>query len=812
VGLLTTGFAYGPERRLFEGMLAAARARDVSLLCFHGRRLNSPILADRSANVLYGLVDRQCCDGLVVWSGALGEHVSTEELRSFCLRFALPVVTIGGHVLDEIPSIVFDFYSGMRSLMRHLVDVHAFRRIAFIRGLEGQDEAEQRFRAYCDVVAECGLTLDDKLIVPGDFQREAGRRAVSILFDERRANPDAIVAVNDETALGVLEELSARGIAVPDRVALTGFDDDDAVRWTNPPLSTVRFSIDAAAESALDILLSGVGPGGETRERLSLEPKLRASCGCHPKTANDATVRAGRDWRERIHRAFSTDVANLARSSIAVWHGILDETLLRLPDDPELVQGDSLIAGQLEATVWHDTLQAAHERVVAEGALTPQQRAHADELAWHISRMIADAGQRQPTFRGWLREQHIWQVQEIGQKLLHTFDLAAMARAAADAIPAAGIRRFAVALYEKGDAPSEEARLLIGCDGDSVWPKESETPTFASRTLAPAGFLDEERRFTFAVEPLVFEDHQLGFVLFEVQSEAQGALIVALRKHLSAALQGAVLVNQLEQRAEELGQAHHIQEEQRQRLVVAERMAWLGRLTAGVAHEMNTPVAAVRSSLHHLTDLIEEYRVSIGDASVVPHDHQELAGEMAQAAKLAERAAQSAAKFIAEFKAQTRDLTPHAKVVFNAVPVVSEALGLLKHLLEASESTVVYEPASDFVNVSGSPGRLAQLVTNLVVNGIDAQASKGGGVLAIRIGPRDESIDLEIVDQGEGIRDDVLPRIFEPMFSTRPFGQHIGLGLSIARDIIESEFDGTIKIDTHVGVGTKVTVRLPKAE
>ena len=331
------------------------------------------------------------------------------------------------------------------------------------------------------------------------------------------------------------------------------------------------------------------------------------------------------------------------------------------PEASEIAVDDSLIAVQLEATVWHDALQAAHARVVSEGRLTTEQRARADELAWHISRMIADAGQRQPTYRGWLREQHIWQVQEIGQKLLSTFDLAAMARASADAIPAAGIRRFAVSLYEKGDAPSERSRMLVGCDGEGAWPKNEEPLAFASRSLAPADFLGEKKRFTFAVEPLVFEDHQLGFVLFEVESEAQGALVVALRKQLSAALQGAVLVNQLEQRARELEEAQHIQEEQRQRLVVAERMAWLGRLTAGVAHEMNTPVAAVRSSLSHLTDLIEEYRSSIGDAAVVEHDHQELAAEMAEAAKLAARAAQSAAKFVAEFKAQTRDLHPRTR-------------------------------------------------------------------------------------------------------------------------------------------------------
>ena len=299
MGLLTTGFAYGPERRLFEGMLAAARARDVNLLSFHGRRLESPVAADRSATCSTAWSIGSAVTGWYVVGGAWRIRL-IEDLRSFCLRFAMPVVTIGGHVLDSVPSVVFDFYSGMRALMRHLVDVHGFRRIAFIRGLRGTGRGRTAFSRVPRRDGGVWSWPRRQLIVPGDFQREAGKRAVSLLFDQNRVKPDAIVAVNDETALGVLEELSARGISVPGQVALTGFDDDDAVRWANPPLSTVRFSIDAAAESALDILLSQDGERRETRERLSLEPKIRASCGCQPKSASEATVRAGQDWQKEF--------------------------------------------------------------------------------------------------------------------------------------------------------------------------------------------------------------------------------------------------------------------------------------------------------------------------------------------------------------------------------------------------------------------------------------------------------------------------------------------------------------------------------
>ena len=173
VGLLTTGFAYGPERRLFEGMLAAARARDVNLLSFHGRRLESPVAADRSANVLYGLVDRQCCDGLVIWSGALGEYVSIEDFRSFCLRFAMPVVTIGGHVLDQSPAwcSIFTPACALSCGTWSMCTASAAS-----RSFEGSRDRTRPISVSSVPRRDGGggLGLDDQLIVPGDFQREAG--------------------------------------------------------------------------------------------------------------------------------------------------------------------------------------------------------------------------------------------------------------------------------------------------------------------------------------------------------------------------------------------------------------------------------------------------------------------------------------------------------------------------------------------------------------------------------------------------------------------------------------------------------------
>ncbi|HEX5125964.1 MAG TPA: substrate-binding domain-containing protein [Rhodocyclaceae bacterium] len=250
------------------------------------------------------------------------------------------------------------------------------------------------------------------------------------------------------------------------------------------------------------------------------------------------------------------------------------------------------------------------------------------------------------------------------------------------------------------------------------------------------------------------------------------------------------------------------QHESQERLLIAEKMASLGRLTAGIAHEMNTPLAAVRSAVLETETLVKEYRDAIGDTTVNDDDHREIADEMSKALHLASSAAERAASFVKGVKSQTRDLNAQQLVNFNAVTVIKEAILLLSHALRQGKCSTHFQSDSELMEIMGSPSRLAQVVTNLITNAIDATADGGGGQIDISLKREETYVVLKVSDKGCGIPPDVLPKIFDPMFTTKPFGMGTGLGMTIVHDVVTGDFNGTVEIDSKVGKGTTFTIRL----
>jgi C4-dicarboxylate-specific signal transduction histidine kinase len=257
-----------------------------------------------------------------------------------------------------------------------------------------------------------------------------------------------------------------------------------------------------------------------------------------------------------------------------------------------------------------------------------------------------------------------------------------------------------------------------------------------------------------------------------------------------------------------LEDAYQTLRENQQKLLIAEKMASLGRITAGIAHEMNTPLAATRAALRKATQLADEYKLSIDDPEVTDDDHKEIADEIISVVKLADTAAERAASFVRDIKIQTRNFKPLKKQTINVGRVIEDSLLLLYHALENKECKVDYQSSHDNIQVLGPPGRLEQIVTNLVNNAIDACVSEGGEI-SIKLDQHEGYVELQVSDNGSGISSENLPKIFDPMFSTKPFGTSTGLGLTIVHDIVVGDFNGSIDVQSQVGEGTTFTIHIP---
>lgn len=244
-----------------------------------------------------------------------------------------------------------------------------------------------------------------------------------------------------------------------------------------------------------------------------------------------------------------------------------------------------------------------------------------------------------------------------------------------------------------------------------------------------------------------------------------------------------------------------------ERLMLSEKLAGLGRLTAGLAHEINTPLASTMNSLREAELLTQEYLDSIGNAEVTDDDHREIGQELQSVLSQAGKTTSRIGEFIRTMRGHTRD-TVTGTQEFDAVKLASETLLMIAHQARNAQIDLLLEQSKDPVLLQGEPSRFTQVLTNLVVNGIHACEDSGrpNGSVTVSFAVAHGKRVMHVQDTGTGISPEVLPRVFEPMFTTKEVGKGTGLGLSIIRDIVTGHFHGDIAVQTEPGEGTTFTV------
>ena len=266
---------------------------------------------------------------------------------------------------------------------------------------------------------------------------------------------------------------------------------------------------------------------------------------------------------------------------------------------------------------------------------------------------------------------------------------------------------------------------------------------------------------------------------------------------------------QLQSSHDDLEGAYQVLRRNKESLVLSEKMASLGRLTAGIAHEMSSPIAAVRAALSEVRSLTEEYRRSTRDPRVTPEDHEAIAAEMIEAAELASKGAERAAAFVRSMRSQTRDGTDREPSRFDVARVVQDALQTVGHAAVRAGSRVRFHGPESPVEIEGHADRLDQVVTNLVTNALDANASRGGGDVDVELGREGDRVILSVVDDGPGVPEEDMKRIFDPLFTTKPVGASTGLGLTIVHDIVCGELRGAVEVERAPGRGALFRVSFP---
>lgn len=218
-----------------------------------------------------------------------------------------------------------------------------------------------------------------------------------------------------------------------------------------------------------------------------------------------------------------------------------------------------------------------------------------------------------------------------------------------------------------------------------------------------------------------------------------------------------------------------------------DRMAALGELAADVAHEIRNPVAVIRGS-------VEELQASVQDEPIP-----------ARLAGIALRESDHLNEIVTGFLDFARNPITRSER-FDLVPLAEETAALLRRTDGDDDLSVALELPEQPCYIAGDPSKIKQVFTNLGANAVEAM--NGSGQLAIAILKAPGSYEIRFDDEGPGFEPDQVARIFEPFYTTKESG--VGMGLAVCLRIITAH-DGTIRISSREGGGTRVTVRLPEA-
>jgi hypothetical protein len=307
-----------------------------------------------------------------------------------------------------------------------------------------------------------------------------------------------------------------------------------------------------------------------------------------------------------------------------------------------------------------------------------------------------------------------------------------------------------------------------------------------ARPVPPSGEADEIGRLTFAFEEMrrALRDKLRSTESLNIDLERE------VRRRTEV----------LEQRNGELRDALEKLRRAQDDLVRSEKLASMGRLVAGIAHEINNPVNAVINTIGPLDELIKGLPATKDLATL-----QSSGADAAEMLAVIQRGATRTKAIVQALHNYSRGDDEQPREV-NLARSVDDTLDLLRHRLKDVRIEKDVDPT---LRVNGFAGQIDQVLMNLVTNGAQAIGGRpGGGTIRIRAQAEGDTAVVTVSDDGPGIPAELLPRIFDPFFTTKDVGEGSGLGLSIVHGIIERH-GGKISVASEPGHGATFTVRLP---
>ena len=244
-------------------------------------------------------------------------------------------------------------------------------------------------------------------------------------------------------------------------------------------------------------------------------------------------------------------------------------------------------------------------------------------------------------------------------------------------------------------------------------------------------------------------------------------------------------------------------------LIEKERLASLGQLIGGVAHNLKTPIFSISGATEGLNDLIEEYKSSITDETVTVQDHLEIAHDMSVWVGKIKEYLEYMSDVVNAIRGQAASFTDNTFETFTIDELIKKVNILMKHELQQALVTlnVSYNLTKE-IKLQGNINSLIQIINNLISNAIQSYEGVPNKTIDMNISNTENNLKITITDYGTGVAPEVKDKLFKEIISNK--GKNgTGLGLFISYSNLKTQFNGDLKFDSELGKGSTFEIILP---
>lgn len=782
-----------------EGIRMSAQKHDINIIRF-GHFLVSDTSTDPfQEGILHKFIKQFDLDGLLFLGWARAAHNA-----AFRDAFGEIPMTSFGSSLSGVPSVIFHGEIYVEEIIHHLIHEHRMKKIAFISPFR----PDTRRKTYLRIMKECDLYDPQLLVSENELTDlavdERGRRAVEILLDERRIRPEAIVSLYNEETYEVIKALNARGLRVPEDIAVTSYEDGEVGRFSTPGYTTVYFPWRELGYYGCETLYSLITNGCEPlTDQVPGKVIYRSSCGCIPNSAGmmktgrlEAAQKCFDELDENELNHIAERLAEGTVITVAEMRALLDKFKQAVRDGSSQSFLREFEVNLRKSLINNEYSENGRFAVLFRETLMPWFLPYAQkntdvivrvENLFHQMQVLLQSKMTNAWFADDIRFKNIkLTLKEVGQILITHFNPASLMDSIETNLPRVGVNSCYIYLFGGADSRSlfDDYHLEFEYrEGKRI---RTDKARNKNRSFDEVLFKEDKTYFLLAHLLYIGNDF-IGFVMFDpMQTDIR--IYRALGLQISTALNGVNLFEKLDASYRRLmiqahkrgmedstGILHNIANIMNSVNVTAHSIENL--MTVSAVNDLSMANDMLEARFEDLEDFVKndpkgrklmQYYVSMGESfENFQEKLQTYISRLLDKIGLIEGIINEQQSFTG-VRSSLEEL--------DIVPIVEDVLKMYQTLIDRFGIKVVRK-VDDSAVALVQRTKLFHVLTNIIKNGIESMenTTDSDKALSVAVYRESEKVFIRICDSGPGIAVGNLESIFAYGFTTKKNGHGFGL-------------------------------------